>query len=135
MGGRRLIANSRSSRGFVLKGSGSMFKPIYYALLVLVLAVPAIPQSRPKAAQPQARPKLQPHRISLSNGKAFDLYLPEGFNISVAAQGLKRVRFMALSPDNRIFVTDMYTRADNRRGKVLILEGFDRHTGKFARIT
>ena len=62
-----------------------------------------------------AAPKLTPHRITLANGKSFDLNLPEGFEISVAVQGLKRVRFMAKSPDDRIFVTDMYNLTDNRR--------------------
>ena len=66
-----------------------------------------------------------PHRISLANGKSFDLNLPEGFAISVAAQGLKRVRFMAKSPDDRIFVTDMYNLADNTKGVVYILDEFD----------
>src|SRR6476646_2847654 len=78
------------------------------------------------AAQTKARGlKLVPHRISLANGKAFDLNLPEEFGISVAAQGLKRVRFMARSPDDRIFVTDMYNLTDNTRGVVYILEHFE----------
>ena len=67
--------------------------------------------------------KLVLHRISLANSKSFDLNLPEGFAISVAAQGLKRVRFMANSPDGRIFVTDMYNLSDNKRGVIYILDG------------
>ncbi|HEX5884357.1 MAG TPA: hypothetical protein VFY67_07410, partial [Pyrinomonadaceae bacterium] len=78
-----------------------------------------------------AAPKLTPHRITLANGKSFELNLPEGFEISVAAQGLKRVRFMALSPDKRIFVTDMYNLTDNRRGVVYILDQFDPTTYRF----
>jgi glucose/arabinose dehydrogenase len=62
------------------------------------------------------------------------LNLPEGLDISIAAQGLKRVRFMAKSPDGRIFVTDMYNRADNSRGTIYILDGFDAQSGKFARV-
>lgn len=79
--------------------------------------------------------KLVAQRISLANGKSFDLSLPEGFGISVAAQGLKRVRFMAQSPDHRIFVTDMYNLADNTRGTVYILDGFDPGTKLFAKVT
>jgi len=79
--------------------------------------------------------ELVPHRISLANGKSFDLNVSEGFTISVAAQGLKRVRFMAKSPDNRIFVTDMYNLADNTRGTVYILDGFDPATRSFAKVT
>ncbi|HEX6650975.1 MAG TPA: hypothetical protein VF075_15595 [Pyrinomonadaceae bacterium] len=69
-----------------------------------------------------ATPKLTPHHISLANGKSFDLNLPDGYEISVAVQGLKRVRFIALSPDKRIFVTDMYNKTDNSRGVVYILD-------------
>lgn len=69
--------------------------------------------------------KLQPHRIALVNGKSYVLNLPAGYDIVVAAQGMSRVRFLAKSPDNRVFVTDMYNRADNNRGAIYILEGFD----------
>lgn len=86
----------------------------------------------PRASRPQ---KLVPHRISLANGKSFDLNIPEGFSINVAAQGLKRVRFMAKSPDDRIFVTDMYNLTDNSRGVVYILDGFDPATRSFAKVT
>ncbi len=82
-----------------------------------------------------AAPKLIPHRISLANGKSFELNLPEGFEISVAAQGLKRVRFMALSPDKRIFVTDMHNLTDNRRGVVYILDQIDPATYRFKKVT
>lgn len=79
--------------------------------------------------------KLVPHRISLANGKVFDLNLPEGYGISVAAQGLKRVRFMAKSPDDRIFVTDMYNKTDNSKGVVYILDQFDPSTRTFKQVT
>ena len=82
-----------------------------------------------------ATPKLTPHHITLANGKSFDLNLPDGFEIAVAAQGLKRVRFMARSPDNRIFVTDMYNLTDNRRGVVYILDQFDPATRQFKKVT
>ena len=77
----------------------------------------------------------EPHRITLANGKTFELNLPVGYEISVAAQGLKRVRFMALSPDKRIFVTDMYNLTDNRRGVVYILDQFDPATRQFKKVT
>jgi glucose/arabinose dehydrogenase len=82
-----------------------------------------------------AAPKLVPHQISLANGKSFVLNLPEGYEISIAAQGLKRVRFMALSPDQRIFLTDMYNRTDNTRGVVYILDQFDPATLRFKKVT
>jgi len=78
--------------------------------------------------------RLTPHWISLLGGRSFDLNLPEGFEISVAAQGLKRVRFMAKSPDDRIFVTDMYSLADNRKGAIYILDQFDPAERRFKRV-
>lgn len=82
-----------------------------------------------------ARPlTLTPHRITLADGRSFALNLPQGFDISVAAQGLKRLRFMTKSPDNRIFVTDMYNLTDNRKGAVYILDDFDVVTRRFKQI-
>ena len=79
--------------------------------------------------------KLTPHRVSLTSGKSFSLNVPEGFEIAIAAQGLKRVRFMSKSPDNRIFVTDMYNLTDNKRGVVYILDDFDPATKRFKKVT
>jgi glucose/arabinose dehydrogenase len=87
----------------------------------------------------QTRPlKLTPNRITLTSGRSagtFDLNLPQGFGISIASEGLKRVRFMAKSPDGRIFVTDMFNLTDNRRGVVYILDEFDPPTRKFKKVT
>lgn len=81
-----------------------------------------------------AQPKLVPQQITLKNGKSFNLNLPADFEIIPAAEGLKRVRFFAKSPDGRIFVTDMYNLADNKRGTIYILDGFDPTSGKFAAV-
>src|SRR5678816_2425608 len=82
-----------------------------------------------------AVPKLLPHHITLASGKSFDLNLPEGYEIAIAAQGLKRIRFMTLSPDKRLFVTDMYNKTDNSRGVVYILDQFDVVSDQFKKIT
>lgn len=79
--------------------------------------------------------KLVPQRVSLSGNRSFDLNLPSGFGITPAAQGLKRVRFMATSPEGRVFVTDMYNLSDNTRGVVYILEDFDPETRTFKKVT
>jgi glucose/arabinose dehydrogenase len=79
--------------------------------------------------------RLAPNRVSLPGGRSFVLNLPEGFGLSVAADGLRRVRFMAESPDGRVFVTDMYNLTDNKRGAVYILDGFDPATKKFGKVT
>ena len=87
----------------------------------------------------QTRPlNLTPNRITLTTGRSagsFNLNLPPGFAISVAVEGLKRVRFMAKSPDGRIFVTDMYNLTDNKRGVVYILDQFDPATRKFRKVS
>jgi glucose/arabinose dehydrogenase len=86
--------------------------------------------------EPDSRPlKVLQHQIALSKTKKLNLYLPAGFEITVAASGLKRPRFLAKSPDGRIFVTEMYNRTDNQKGTVYVLEGFDAKAGKFNHLT
>jgi len=105
-------------------------------IILLVVFWFAVNPARSLVAQTQARGlRLVPHRVSLANGKTYNLNLPEEFGISVAAQGLKRVRFMARSPDGRIFVTDMYNLTDNTKGVVYILDEFDAGSGSFKKVT
>ncbi len=82
-----------------------------------------------------AQPPLVPQSITLSNGTSFTLNLPADFEIIPAADGLKRVRFFAKAPDGRIFVTDMYNLADNKRGAIYILDDQDTASGKFRKVT
>lgn len=100
----------------------------------LFLCVLSLAVGGPGAAQ-SSQPLLIPHQILLASGKTFNLNLPVGFDISVAAQGLHRVRFLARAPDGRIFTTDMHDRSDNSEGVVYILDGLDPDTGKFKRVT
>ncbi len=93
-------------------------------ILLLTFAIPTFAQI-----------KLAPHEISLKGGKTFNLNLPADYEIFPAAEGLKRVRFFAKSPDGRIFLTDMYDLTDNAKGAVYILDGFDAETGKFGKVT
>ena len=82
----------------------------------------------------QSAARLVPHKITLANGKSYTLNLAEGYEINVAAEGLKRVRFMSRSPDDRIFVTDMFNLTDNKKGAVYILDSFDKTTGRFKKV-
>lgn len=91
--------------------------------LIFLLSASVFPQT-----------KLTPHKITLKNGKSFSLNLPADFEIIPAAEGLKRVRFFAKSPDGRIFVTDMHDLTDNKKGAVYILDDFDERTGKFGKV-
>jgi len=95
-------------------------------------ALDAVPHA---GAQAERALKLTPRRVSLSGGRSFSLNLPEGFAVSVAAEGLRRVRFMSKSPDGRVFVTDMYNLTDNKRGAVYILDGFDAASKSFKKVT
>ena len=81
-----------------------------------------------------AQTRLVPKPITLKDGRKFSLNLPADFEIIPAAEGLKRVRFFAKSPDGRVFVTDMYNLTDNSRGAVYILDGWDDRSGKFASV-
>jgi glucose/arabinose dehydrogenase len=90
--------------------------------------MPAVP------AQPRRAATFLPQQITVGK-RSFALNLPADFSITVAARGLKRVRFMAKSPDGRIFVTDMYNLADNTKGAVYILDEFDSATKSFKTVT
>lgn len=124
----------------VVFGSLLLCSPLLFGQVsVLSAGSPELAPQQPAnvdSAPVDSRPlKLTPHRIVLSKTRKFNLYLPPGFEITVAAQGLKRVRFMAKSPDNRIFVTDMFNRTDNQKGAVYALDGFDAAKGKFNKVT
>ena len=49
---------------------------------------------------------LIPQSITLKKGLAFNLNVPKGYGISVAYEGLNRLRFLTTSPDGRLFATD-----------------------------
>ncbi len=79
--------------------------------------------------------RLVPQPVRLQNGRSFQLSVPKGYRIAAAVEGLKRPRFFAKSPDGRLFVTDLYDRSDNSRGRVLILEGWNAATKRFDKVT
>ncbi|RYF90475.1 MAG: hypothetical protein EOO03_03650, partial [Chitinophagaceae bacterium] len=79
--------------------------------------------------------KLLPKLITLSGGNSFYLNIPEGYNITVAAELNTRLRFLAKSPDGRLFATDMHDLTDNKKGKVLIFENWNGQTNRFEKVT
>ena len=95
-------------------------------LLILVFVV--------CTAKAFSQTKLVPQKITLKSGRSFTLNVADGFIVTPAAEGLKRVRFFAKSPDGRIFVTDMFNLTDNKRGVIYILDGWDEASGKFAKV-
>jgi glucose/arabinose dehydrogenase len=79
--------------------------------------------------------KLKEHPILLKNNLSFKLKIPEGYKIAATAEGLNRCRFFAKSPDGRLFITDMYDKTDNTKGKIYILDKWNDNTKRFEKIT
>ena len=71
------------------------------------------------------------HQLILANGKKLNLTLPPGFSISVAAQGYRHLRFMAESPDQRLFVGEMSGAGDSSDGNVHVFDSFDTKSQTF----
>ena len=84
-------------------------------LLLLISSLVGVAITAVSSAATLAR---SPRAITLASGVTVRLNVPDNLSLSVAAQGLKRVRFMAKSPDGRLFVTDMYDRTDNKQGSI-----------------
>lgn len=78
---------------------------------------------------------LVPHQLKLSKTKTITLHIPLRWKLSVAAQGMKRPRFMAFSPDGRLFLGDMYNMDDTQLGHVYVMDDFDAEKGKFKKRT
>lgn len=76
---------------------------------------------------------LKPQNISFDSGRTISLNLPADTKVSLAAQKFNRPRFMAIAPDKRLFITDMFDKSDNTKGAIWILDGFDAKTGRFAK--
>jgi len=67
--------------------------------------------------------------------RAVRLDVPEGYSLSVAAEGLPRVRFFTPAPDGRLFVTGLHSLSDNRRGRVYVLDEANPLSGRFGKVT
>jgi glucose/arabinose dehydrogenase len=78
--------------------------------------------------------ELVPHAIHLQKGIDFYLNIPKGYNISIAAENLRRLRFLSKSPDGRLFATDMYNLDDNKKGTVYLFENWDSSSRRFRKI-
>jgi glucose/arabinose dehydrogenase len=76
-----------------------------------------------------------PRKVSLKKIGNFNLNVPNDYFLHVAAEGYEQLRFMAFSPDNRLFVTEMHTRNDTKKGKLYIFEQFNTTTKKFDKVS
>jgi len=108
----------------IYKLSKQIFKVLLIVLLLLFTTDSSI----------IAQNKLVPHKIFLKNRSQFNLHLPPDYEIIPAAEGLRRVRFFAKSPDGRIFVTDLFNLTDNSKGAIYILDEFSEGSGKFGKV-
>lgn len=73
--------------------------------------------------------------VQRDSNVSFRLEIPENYRISVAAQKLNRLRFLSKSPDGRLFATDMHNLTDNKKGRVLVFEGWNDSSMKFSQVT
>jgi glucose/arabinose dehydrogenase len=123
------ISKPRQSAGTILFMRTTLRASIAASLLFYAAALTSL-----CSAQSAQQVKRTPHGVRLKGKSPFYLSLPAEFTITPAAEGLQRVRFMAKSPDGRIFVTTMHDLSDNSEGAVYILDGFDEQRGRFARV-
>lgn len=75
--------------------------------------------------------KLVPRTVTFSDGAKAAFRLAEGFDITVAAEGLGKARFMDMSPDGRLFVPDMINWNLSREGRIIILDDWDGQARRF----
>lgn len=73
--------------------------------------------------------------VRLSSGKTFTLSIPKNYRLSVVAEGYRKPRFMAKSPDGRLFIGEMYAASDTTKGRILILDNYDTAQGRFTKTT
>lgn len=79
----------------------------------------------------QNQPGTSTTQLQDKQGKPFTVEHPADIQIFQVASGFKYLRFMAMSPDHRLFVGEMDQRGDSKSGRVLILENFDPQTKTF----
>lgn len=85
--------------------------------------------------EPLAPVTLATTTVDLGGGEEVMLRVPEGYRVTVAAEELGKARFMAMSPDGRLFVPDMVNYNLSHDGRIFVLDGFDPATGKFTKKT
>lgn len=93
-------------------------------------------ESSPAPIEESSPPLVEPitlsmQTISFADGREVTYRIAEPFEITVAAEGLGKARFMARSPDGRIFVPDIVNYNLSHDGALYVLGGFDEATGRF----
>ncbi len=103
------------------------FTPARYLIVTLMLSFCFV--------NTKAQIALEQHAVTLNKGIKLDLKIPRGYHISVAAQDMRRLRFLSKSPDGQLFCTDMYSLDDTKKGKIYLFEDWDSTSKKFKKTT
>jgi glucose/arabinose dehydrogenase len=65
------------------------------------------------------------------DGEELAFRIAEPYDLAVAAEGLGKARFMAMSPDGRLFVPDLVDYNLSHNGRLLVLGDWDEETRRF----
>lgn len=69
--------------------------------------------------------------VTTADGTEQSFLLPEGAELTIAAEGIGKARFMAWAPDGRLFVPDMVDYVLSPNASLWVLGDFDPATGTF----
>ena len=72
--------------------------------------------------------------VKLNGKKPFEIVIPKGYGLSVAAQGLLRLRFLTISPDGRLFGAAMRHMSDNKKSCIYIFNKWDSVENRFTQV-
>jgi len=75
--------------------------------------------------------ELVPNTITFKDGSSVTFSLSSKFNLALASEDIGKARFIAMSPDGRMFVPDMIDWNLSKEGRIIILDDFDSETHKF----
>ena len=107
-------------------------------LVLIVLVAWAVMEGKPIETVPGLTLEEAPvpislvsRTITLADGTEAAFRIAEPFEAAIAAEGLGKARFMAKSPDGRIFVPDLVNMNLSGDGKIYVLEDFNEETMRF----
>jgi glucose/arabinose dehydrogenase len=69
--------------------------------------------------------------VFFEDGSKVSFKIAKPFEIKIATEGLGKARFMAMSPDGRLFIPDLVNYNLSHEGSITVLENFNKKTGKF----
>lgn len=93
--------------------------------------LPSTQEAQPRTQPPADLSFVQQDIVTATGDGSFTLRVAQPFRLTVAAEGLGKARFMAWSPDGRLFVPDMVNMNLSHEGKLYVLEDFDPQTKRF----